>query len=106
MGSDISKIDISIAEQGIRSRIERIDTIQVNMHFLYNTLNNTLNYIDDNGESMLENRLLEPSQIVLASECIYSVLKAIPSEMHIDVMRRFLTNMLEIHLHPEKFNIV
>ncbi len=106
MGSEISKIDISIAEQGIRSRIEMIDTIQVNMHFLYNTLNNTLNYVDENGESMLENRLLEPSQIVLASECIYSVLKSIPSDMHIDVTRRFLTNMLEIHLHPEKFNIV
>ncbi len=106
MGSEISKIDISIAEQGIRSRIEKIETIHINMHFLYNTINNTLNYVDENGETMLENRLLEPSQIVLASECIYSVLKAIPSDMHVEVTRRFLTNMLEIHLHPDKFNIV
>lgn len=106
MGSQTSKVDINIAEQSIRARITNITHVQVNMHFLYNMINNNLNYIDETGDSMLEHRLLEPNQLELVSECLYSVLKAIPSDMRVTVSRSFLTNMLEIHLHPDQFNIV
>ncbi len=106
MGSQTSKVDITVAEQGIRNRINDITSVRVTTGSLYNTINNTLNYVNETGDSMLDKRLLEPNRIVFASECLYSVLKAIPHDMHLDITRKFLINMLEIHLDPDRLSVV
>ena len=106
MGSETSKVDLNIAEQGIRARIDRIDSIILNKNFIYNTLNHTLNYIDEFGNSMLNSRLIPPRDLVILTNSMYAMIQSIHQDQYVIVTRKCLHNILNQYLNKDEFNDV
>ncbi len=106
MGSETSKVDLNIAEQGIRARIDRIDSILLNKHFIYNTLNHTLNYIDEFGNSMLTSRLIPPRDLGILTNSMYAMIQSIPQDQYLNVTKKCLHNILNQYLNKGEFSDV
>ena len=104
MGANTSKIDIVIAEQGIRNRIDNIMNINTNKHFLYNLVNDTINYTDEMGETLLVKRLIHPSDLVVVSRCMYSMLLSIDQKDRLEVSKRFLHSILDQYTSKNNFS--
>ena len=94
MGTRVSKVDISIAETGIRNRIQEIDMVIYDRHYLYNLINNVLNYVDDRGDSMLSSRCYNADEVALVAQCLFTSLGTMPDAEHVRFVKIFLQNLL------------
>jgi hypothetical protein len=99
MGTTISKVDLAIAETGIRNRIQDITSVVVERHALFNLVNSMLNYIDDRGETMLCKGSYTPDQIALIAQCLFTSLTTVPDHEQTRFTKIFLQNLLTERLN-------
>lgn len=94
MGTSISKVDLSIAETGIRNRIQDISHVVFERHALYQLVNNTLNYVDDRGETMLSKGCYAPDEVALIAQCLFTFLTTVSEAEQLRAAKIFLQNLL------------
>ena len=99
MGTQVSKVDLSIAETGIRNRIQEIEFVIFDRHYLFNLVNNVLNYVDDRGDTMLASGCYPPDKVILIAQCLFVSLTTLPETEHVRFVKIFLQNLLTERLN-------
>ncbi len=99
MGAATTKIQPMDAETNIRNRIQDIRSITMDRHALYNLINEVLNFVNEQGDTMLKERVLQPAEVSLVAQCLFTSLTTLGEAEHLRFAKIFLQNLLTERLN-------